>query len=569
MPVDRPIIDRAPATVLAGRAIGFAVGTVVVFASWQAALIVGAARALPARARLTALNYTRQLADAAVRDPERALRLASDVPKSTGYGIVERAYVVAESAPGAIAFLRKARYEFHSDPTLHGTALDPSHDQDKAAYDALNRVRTAVAEGRPGPDAEEQGGAWVATAAILDGTAFHGAAVVRVRAPALPPRLSGFSWFALVLCLALGAAASPIGGRAGSLLRGVLVLGAAVFGARQALQIAVEPPFPSVQIELGIVGSALPWLVYTAGAVEPVRRRLAALRRHKVAYGYIAPAAVGLLVLVGIPFAFGLGIAFFRYTPTEQTFVGLANLADIVSAREFAFPDPRNFYYQLLITALWTAANVALHLAIGLFLALVLQDARLRFRGPYRVLLILPWAVPNYITALIWKGMFNAEFGLVNALLGAPGFSWFNAAPTAFLANLVTNVWLGFPFMMVVSLGALQSIPRELYEAAEVDGASRWTSFRRVTLPLLKPALVPAVILGTVWTFNMFNVIYLVSGGGPDGATDILITSAFRFAFEQYRYGYAAAWSAVVFAILLCYSLITNRITRAAEGAFA
>ena len=186
------------------------------------------------------------------------------------------------------------------------------------------------------------------------------------------------------------------------------------------------------------------------------------------------------------------------------------------------------------------------------------------------VMLIVPWAVPNYITALIWKGMFNKQYGLINEVLGHLGVEpvgWFSSFWTAFAANLTTNTWLGFPFMMVVALGALQSIPADLEEAAEVDGASRWARFRHITLPLLKPALFPAVILGSIWTFNMFNIIYLVSGGQPEGATDILITEAYRWAFEQDRHGYAAAYSVLIFFILLAWSLLTQRATRAAEEA--
>jgi arabinogalactan oligomer/maltooligosaccharide transport system permease protein len=202
----------------------------------------------------------------------------------------------------------------------------------------------------------------------------------------------------------------------------------------------------------------------------------------------------------------------------------------------------------------------------------VLNRPDLKFRWIYRVLLIVPWAVPNYITALIWKWMFNTQYGAVNALLaifGVDQIDWFGTSVlTNFVANLVTNTWLGFPFMMVVSLGALQSIPKDLYEAVKIDGANRWQSFRHVTLPLLKPALVPAVILGTIWTFNMFNVIYLVSGGGPDHQTNILITEAYDAFKVMKRYGYAAAYSLLIFVVLYAYGAMTNRITRATEGAF-
>jgi arabinogalactan oligomer / maltooligosaccharide transport system permease protein len=206
---------------------------------------------------------------------------------------------------------------------------------------------------------------------------------------------------------------------------------------------------------------------------------------------------------------------------------------------------------------------------LGMLLALALNTRGLRFTYLYRILLILPWAVPNYITALIWKGMFHSQFGVINQVIqigGGTPISWFDSWLTSFIAVLATNGWLSFPFMMVVSLGALQSIASDLYEAARVDGAGRWQQFRYVTLPSLKPALVPAVILSVVWTFNMFNIIYLVSQGEPAGATEILITDAYKIAFEQYRYGYAAAYSVVIFMILLVYGAWQNRVTRATEG---
>ena len=282
------------------------------------------------------------------------------------------------------------------------------------------------------------------------------------------------------------------------------------------------------------------------------------LQHHSLAYAYIAPAMTGMLLL-----------GFFKKIYNEYTFVGLSNFTGILF--DFDLSNPQNFYFTLGVTILWTAVNVALHVSIGLALALLLKDKLLRFRGVYRVLLIVPWAVPNYITALIWKGMFHKQFGSINYILGLLGIEpigWFHSFWTAFAANVTTNTWLGFPFMMVVSLGALQSIPEELYEAAEVDGATRWQKFLHITLPLLKPALFPAIIIGTIWTFNMFNIIYLVSGGAPNNSTDILITEAYRWAFERDQYGYAAAYSTIIFLILLAYTLLTNRVTKATKGVF-
>ena len=298
---------------------------------------------------------------------------------------------------------------------------------------------------------------------------------------------------------------------------------------------------------------------------------LPAMRRARHAYFYLLPAAVAMLLLVFVPFAVGTAVAFFAHRGGEFTFVGLANFANILSGADYPATDPLSFYFTLAVTVLWTALNVALHVTIGLALAMLLRNPWLKLRGVYRVLLIVPWAVPNYITALVWKGMFHSQFGAVNGLLtwlGLEPVSWFSHFWTAFAANVATNTWLGFPFMMVVCLGALQAIPPELEEAAEMDGAGGWTRFRRIVLPLIKPALLPAVILGSVWTFNMFNIIYLVSGGEPDGATEILISEAYRWAFtRQEQYGYAAAYATLIFIALIGYSLFTRRLTGGLEDA--
>jgi arabinogalactan oligomer/maltooligosaccharide transport system permease protein len=228
-----------------------------------------------------------------------------------------------------------------------------------------------------------------------------------------------------------------------------------------------------------------------------------------------------------------------------------------------------NFYWTLFITVVWTVSNVAVGVGLGLAFALVLNTKGLAGRSIYRVLLILPWAVPNYITALTWKGMFHPQFGVINqglAIFGLEPVRWFDGVWTSFFTGLATNGWLSFPFMMVVCLGALQSVSEDMYEAAKLDGASPWQRFRHITWPSLQPALLPAIVISIVWTFNMFNVIYLVSAGEPGGATEILVTQAYKFAFEEYRYGYAAAYSVVIFAILLGYGVFQNRVSRATEG---
>lgn len=311
-------------------------------------------------------------------------------------------------------------------------------------------------------------------------------------------------------------------------------------------------------------------------------RGAAGFVRHRHAYAYALPALIGMLVLVFFPFFYGIALSFTGSTiynsdkPITEIWTGLKNFTEILGNFQIAKQtagglvfDYQNFYWTLLFTVVWTISNVTIGVTIGLLLALILNTKGLALRPIYRVLLIFPWAMPNYITALIWKGMFHQQFGVANQLIqvfGGQPIAWFEKTGTAFVTVLATNGWLSFPFMMVISLGALQSIPSDLYEAARVDGATRWQQFRSVTLPSLKPALIPAIILSVIWTFNQFNVIYLVTGGEPAHSTELLITQAYKFAFEQYRYGYAAAYSTVIFLILLVYGIWQNKVTRATEG---
>ncbi len=313
-------------------------------------------------------------------------------------------------------------------------------------------------------------------------------------------------------------------------------------------------------LALGLGVGLIAWSVVAVRRAGGVRALARDAADQTVAYAYVAPALLGTGILVLLPFVVGVGMGFYRHAWGRYTFVGLDNFVAILTGAD------ASFFRTLGVTILWTASNVFLHVAIGVFLALVLSQARLRFRAVYRVLFIVPWAVPSYITALIWKGMFHPEFGAMNALLGTPGFSWMNGFWSAFAANLITNTWLGFPFMMVTALGGLTAIPKDLYEAAALDGAGPWRRFTSITLPLLRPTLAPAIVLGTVWTFNMFNVIYLVSGGAPGGQTDILVTEAFRWAFERGQggaFGLAAAYSTLIFLMLLAYNTAASRVTKA------
>jgi arabinogalactan oligomer/maltooligosaccharide transport system permease protein len=315
----------------------------------------------------------------------------------------------------------------------------------------------------------------------------------------------------------------------------------------------------------GMVLLGLAFLLFRRMRDVTFRRELTA---SLPAYKWVAHCVVAVLVLVIAPLFAGALTSFFAGTRFDGYYVGLANYLDILTARGRELLGHGSFYLALLVTVLWTAVNLFFHVSLGLLFGIALSRPTMRFSAVYRVLLIVPWAIPNYVTALAWKGMFHRQFGAINRLLeavGATPVAWFSHFTTAFTANVLTNVWLGFPFMMVVTMGALTSIPREVLEAAEVDGATRWQRFRLVTMPLLLPALVPSIVLGAVWTFNMFNVIFLVSGGEPDGSTDILVSDAYRWAFTRdAQMGYAAAYAVLIFLLLTGITRATRRFT--AEG---
>ncbi|HUN66743.1 MAG TPA: sugar ABC transporter permease [Bacteroidota bacterium] len=279
------------------------------------------------------------------------------------------------------------------------------------------------------------------------------------------------------------------------------------------------------------------------------------------------------LILAGVvfyPFLYNVVISFSNMNLSHITswhMIGLAQYAKV-----FTEPTQPNIYDIFVKTIIWTVVNVVFHVVIGVFLALLLNQ-HLRGKSVYRTLLILPWAIPQYIVALTWRGMFNYEYGSINLIitkyLHLPAVEWLKSPTEAFIACILTNIWLGFPFMMVVALGALQSIPHELYEAADIDGAGWFQKLRRITLPLLRPVMIPAITLGIVWTFNNLNIVWLVSNAGePSDNTHILVSFVYKAAFNLYRYGYAAALSMIIFFILLIFSVTFMRRTKATEAAY-
>ena len=252
--------------------------------------------------------------------------------------------------------------------------------------------------------------------------------------------------------------------------------------------------------------------------------------------------------------------------------VGLANFASVLADPNIAGP----FFRTLVWNFGFAVGSVGLTFALGLLCALALHSPRVRGRNVYRILLVLPYAMPSFAMLLVWRDMFNTDFGLINRLFSVH-VDWLGTPWTARAAVLLAQLWLGYPYMFLVSTGALQSIPTEMGEAAVMDGANGWQRFRSVTLPLLLVAVSPLLIASFAFNFNNFNAIALTSEGGPFpannttvGATDLLITYTYRLAFggQGAQYGLAAAISFYVFLIVAVISAVSFRRTRRHEEVY-
>jgi len=258
----------------------------------------------------------------------------------------------------------------------------------------------------------------------------------------------------------------------------------------------------------------------------------------------------------------------------DYGFIGWRNFATIISRAQ------RSLIPVFTWNVSFALLTILINTAFGVLLAVLLNNPDLRFRNVYRTLLIIPWALPNIITIQVWKGFLNENFGAINRVLmlldiTPEPISWLlGDATTARAAVLLVNLWLGLPFMMTATLGALSAIPRELYEAAKIDGASPLQSFWGVTAPLLRTALVPITLTGFAFNFNNFNIIFLLTDGGPAvewgtataRGTDILISWAYNEAFRSqggFAYGLGSAISILIFVITVAVSLVNFRVTGA------
>lgn len=276
----------------------------------------------------------------------------------------------------------------------------------------------------------------------------------------------------------------------------------------------------------------------------------------RLAWIFVAPALATIVLIALFPLGWTVWESLHRHDLRlpwlGKPFIGLGNYAEILA-------DGR-FWTSMAHTALFTGASVTLELLLGLFLALALNRA-FRGRGLVRAAVLVPWAIPTVVAALLWRFLFDAQAGIVNAVLVDVGvldepLVWFVRAATAWVPIILADVWKTTPFVALLLLAGLQNIDRSLYEAASVDGAGPGWQLRHITLPLLKPAILVALIFRTLDAFRVFDLIYVLTGGGPGTSTEPIALYTFNALLQNLRFGYGSALSVVIFVVTFLLAML-------------
>tara|TARA_B100001250_G_scaffold216515_1_gene185783 strand:+ start:570 stop:1469 length:900 start_codon:yes stop_codon:yes gene_type:complete len=269
-----------------------------------------------------------------------------------------------------------------------------------------------------------------------------------------------------------------------------------------------------------------------------------------IAYALIAPAAIYIILIVAWPLLETIRLSFTNSSLAGEDYVGLENYQKMFSSKKFNGIVTRTF--------VWMFFSVSLKLLIGLIGA-VLLNANLKGRSIFRVLVMPPWVVPIAIGMLGWLWLYNGYFGIIagvgmrTGILDGP-FGFLAYKQSAFISTIVADVWVGTPMVTVFFLAAMQGVPRDLYEAAYCDGASRWDRFFKITLPQITPVIITMSLLSAIWTFNSFEIIWILTEGGPRGATTTLIIDTYKQALGNYKFGRGAARAVVVMILLMLFA---------------
>ena len=288
----------------------------------------------------------------------------------------------------------------------------------------------------------------------------------------------------------------------------------------------------------------------------PKKRRLGG--EATLAYALLAPAVLLMLLFMAYPIIYVFVVSLFKTNKLAriQEFDGFRIYGKLLADKENWKVIGRSL--------LWVITGVTTKTLFGIIIAVVLNT---KYRGQKiaRLLFVIPWASSIPISVMLWRWVYHTEFGLLNHTLKSLGISanppvWLGQPISAFLSCMWVDIWIGIPFMALVFLAAMQSVPRTLYEAADIDGATRSQKFRYVTLPGITAILLIATLLSSLWTFNDFNTVYILTKGGPAGTTNILITYVYQNSFEWLKWQKASALSMFTFVILSIVSFLYSRV---------
>lgn len=297
-----------------------------------------------------------------------------------------------------------------------------------------------------------------------------------------------------------------------------------------------------------------------------MKRAKKMFRYDNIGYLFVLPAFIYMIIFVGYPIINNIVLSFQdvtlrTLTAPDKPFAGLENYKAI-------FQDPV-FIKSLLNTLIFTVCCLVFQFIIGFLLALFFNQ-RFRTSKPVRGLLMMPWMIPITVTALIFKFIFGTDVGILNYILQSLGIiseniDWLTSTNTAMFAIVCANVWIGIPFNMILISTGLTTIPKDLYESASIDGANKIQSFFKITLPLLKPTIESVLILGFIYTFKVFDLVYVMTGGGPVNSTHMLSTYSYKLSFEMFKYSKGSAVANILFIILLIVSIFYLRVTKEEE----
>lgn len=285
-----------------------------------------------------------------------------------------------------------------------------------------------------------------------------------------------------------------------------------------------------------------------------------------IGYLFVLPAFLYMVIFVGYPIVDNIILSFQdvtmkTLTAAHKPFAGLDNYLAIFSDAVFC--------KALWNTLLFTVCCLILQFLIGFVLA-VFFNQNFRFSKPVRGLLMMPWMIPITVTALIFKFIFGTDVGILNYILQSFGLikeniDWLTSSSTAMFAIICANVWIGIPFNMILLSTGLTTIPQELYESASIDGANKVQSFLKITLPLLKPTIESVLILGFIYTFKVFDLVYVMTGGGPVNSTHMLSTYSYKLSFEMFKYSKGSAVANILLVILLIVGIFYLKMTKEEE----